>query len=223
MSQALNAVIVEPKQPANACVIWLHGLGADGHDFEDVIPSLHLPATHRIRFIFPHAPAIPVSLNNKMIMPAWFDIFGLGGDSLQDEAGIRKSEGWLKGVLNDLIAEDIPSEKIFLVGFSQGGALALHTALRFEKPLAGVAGLSTYLPLHENLANEQNKANQFISIFLAHGLMDPVVSYWMGQKSLAYLKDAGYDPLWHDYPIAHTVCLPELQSLGRWFKDLLAD
>lgn len=218
----LEAVIVEPKLPAQSSVIWLHGLGANGHDFVDTLPMLNLPSNHTIRFIFPHAPMQPVTINGGIVMPAWYDILALDLEVIPDEAGIKQSEQALRQLITHQIANGISSHKIILMGFSQGGAIALYTALRFPQPLAGVAGLSTYLPLHEKLLKERQTANANLPILLAHGFMDPVVSYWHGQKSSACLKTAGYNVQWHAYPIGHTVCLPELTELGHWLQDLLA-
>lgn len=217
----LDYVCVEPSTQAKACVIWLHGLGADGHDFADIVPVLNLAAEHDIRFVFPHAPSRPVTINANMIMPAWFDIFGLDFHSKIDKEGIIFAEKAVQQLIEKQIQDNIPANRIFLVGFSQGGALALHTALRFEKTLAGVAGLSTYLPLHEDLGHKGAQANKQLPIFLAHGKMDPVVPYWMGEQSQTALQTAGYNPTWHSYPIAHTVSIQECQDLGQWMTDIL--
>lgn len=218
---SLEYVCVEPSNKADACVIWLHGLGADGHDFADITPALNLPSNHGVRFIFPHAPSRPVTLNAQMVMPAWFDIYGLDFDGKVDEEGIASAERAVQKLIESQIQSGIPSNRIFIIGFSQGGALALHTALRYQKPLAGVVGLSTYLPLHEDLADKGSHSNKQLPIFLAHGLADPIVPYWMGQKSLTCLQEAGYQPAWHSYPIAHTVSLPECQDLGQWMARVL--
>lgn len=216
-----KAIVIEPKVKADACVIWLHGLGADGNDFVDAVPLLSLPQNHTIRFIFPHAPKLPVSINAGMIMPAWYDIIALDLEGAQDEKGIRLSEQSIKKMITDVIEEGISPARIFLLGFSQGGALALHTALRYEKLLGGVASLSGYLPLHPFLAKEINVINKQLPIFMAHGFMDPVVSYWMGQKSLACLQGAGFQVDWHSYPIMHTISVPEMHDLGNWILHIL--
>lgn len=217
----LESVTIEPERPATACIIWLHGLGADGHDFVDVIPSLGLPSNHGIRFVFPHAPHLPVTINAGMEMPAWYDIAGIDLEAWQDEKGIRLSEQYIRQLISKAIEEGIPAKNILLVGFSQGGALALHTALRFEQSLGGVAALSTYLPLHSFLEKEHHVANKNLPIFMAHGLMDPVVAYWIGQKSCSVLEEIGFKPSWHAYPMAHQVCLPEMQALGNWMRQIL--
>lgn len=221
-STMLKAIVIEPKEQADACVIWLHGLGADGHDFADVVPSLNLAPNHRMRFIFPHAPHQPVTLNGGMVMPAWYDISAIDLDMWQDDKGIRTAEQNLKALIESVIQSGIPAKRIILIGFSQGGALALHTAVRFEQSLGGVAGLSTYLPLHASLGEERHANNHQIPLFLGHGLMDPIVSYWIGQKSMGYLQAVGFQPEWHVYPMVHTVSLPELNDLGQWMQRILA-
>lgn len=222
MTEALlDAEIIEPKNKADACVIWLHGLGADGHDFVDVVPSLGLPREHQIRFIFPHAPTMPITMNGGMVMPAWYDIGAIDLRAVQDEKGIKKSEGAIKALIEAQIQSGIKSERIILAGFSQGGALALHTALRYPRPLAGVMVLSAYLPLQELLAKEMHAVNSRIPLFMAHGFMDTVVSYWIGQQSCTHLQAAGFEVDWHSYPMAHTVSLSELHDIGVWIKNAL--
>ncbi|MBS0288975.1 MAG: carboxylesterase [Proteobacteria bacterium] len=220
MIHTLKAITVQPKNQVDACVIWLHGLGANGHDFENVIPSLGLPANHNIRFIFPHAPSRPVTLNAGFVMPAWYDIVALDSNAVQDEPGIRQSEKLLVNLIDE-VTKEIASHRILLMGFSQGGALALHTALRFTQPLAGVGVLSGYLPLHDRLLNEYHSSNKAISIFMAHGLGDPIVPYVMGQKSYGWLESAGFKPTMHTYPMDHTVCLEELSDIGKWIQHRL--
>lgn len=217
----LQAVVIEPPQKADACVIWLHGLGADGHDFVDAVPALNLPRQHSIRFVFPHAPSQPVTLNQGMIMPAWYDIQTLNSEGLQDEHGLKKSAQAINRLIMAAMEQGIASSRIFLFGFSQGGALALHTALRFEHPLAGVCALSAYLPLPAQCSVERHAANQQIPIFLAHGVADPVVAFFIGEQSYTFLKKMGYPVQWHTYPMEHSVCLPELAELGRWMQNML--
>lgn len=222
MTEALlDAEIIEPKNTADACVIWLHGLGADGHDFIDVVPSLGLPSGHRIRFIFPHAPTMPITMNGGMVMPAWYDIGAIDLRAAQDEKGIKKSEVAIKALIEAQIQAGIKSERIILAGFSQGGAMALHTALRYPLPLAGVMVLSAYLPLQDLLVKEKHAVNSHIPLFMAHGFMDTVVSYWIGQQSCTHLQAAGFEVDWHSYPMAHTVSLSELHDIGVWIKNAL--
>lgn len=217
----LAAEIIEPPSHASATVIWLHGLGADGYDFVDVVPSLGLPGNHDIRFIFPHAPKMPITMNGGMIMPAWYDIGAIDLRAVQDEQGIRKSEQAILRLIQAEMEKGISSQRILLVGFSQGGALALHTALRFTQPLAGAMVLSAYLPLQDLLQQDMHSANRQLPIFMAHGFMDTVVSYWIGQQSCTALQAAGYQVDWHSYPMAHTVSLTELHDIGAWIKNAL--
>lgn len=217
----LTYIDVQPILPADACVIFLHGLGADGTDFADVIPSLQLPEHHAIRFLFPHAPHIPISINGGMVMPGWYDILGLSLEDKHDEKGIKISEQSLITLMQSVMASGIAADRIILVGFSQGGALALHTALRFSQPLGGVAALSSYLPVDYLLPKEKHVANDAIPIFMAHGSADPVVPMLMGLHARQTLENNGYTVDWHCYPMMHNVCLPELVDLGQWIGHCL--
>ncbi len=216
-----QALIQEPKQKADACVIWLHGLGADGHDFAGVTQELGLGPECRVRFIFPHAPQLPITLNFGYVMPAWYDITAIDMDAPQDEVGIRASQKVLNRLIEDNVNDDIPTNRIILMGFSQGGALAIYSALRYDKPLAGVGVLSGYLPLHGLLQKEKNPINMNIPIFMAHGILDMLVPMKLAELSLMTLQEAGYKPTWHTYPMEHSVCLPELQDIGKWIQELL--
>ena len=221
ISIELDYICNEPSAQADACVIWLHGLGADGHDFADITPALQLPESHKIRFIFPHAPIRPVTLNANMEMPAWFDIFGLDLHAKVDKEGIEQAEKALHRLIDLQVQQSIPYHRIFLIGFSQGGALTLYTALRYPKRLAGVAGLSTFLPLQQELSEALAQQDKTLPIFLAHGVVDPIVPYWLGQQSSIELQKIGYDPAWHSYPIVHSVSQTECIDLGQWIKDIL--
>ena len=196
-----------------ASVIWLHGLGADGHDFEPIVPELGLSAP--IRFVFPHAPERAVTINNGMRMRAWYDIFQFGGGP-EDEAGIRDSQQ----LLGQMISAE-KTEKIFLAGFSQGGAIVLQTALRYPKKLAGVLALSCYLPLAAKLPAEKNQANQDIPVFMAHGTLDPVVPIQKAKMSRDFLEQQGYKVEWHEYPMPHSVCPQEIMDISRFISKLL--
>ena len=217
----LDCVEIEASGEARASVIWMHGLGADGHDFEPVVPWLGLPADFGARFVFPHAPAIPVTLNQGMVMPAWYDINTLDLHQRHDEAGIRASAERLTHLIERENERGIPCERILLAGFSQGGAIALHTALRHPDRLAGVIGLSTYLVLHDKLEAERSEANGAIPVFMAHGTLDPMVAHDRGQASCARLKELGYTVEWHEYPMMHQVCLEEIRDLGTWIAQRL--
>lgn len=217
----LKAIVTEPSSTANASVIWLHGLGANGHDFASAIPSLGLPDDHAIRFIFPHAPEQPVSLNGGRPMPAWYDILGLGFGSGQDALGIRRAEGWIQELIAQEREQGILPDRIFIAGFSQGGALALHTGVRYPDRLGGIIALSTYLPLAETVEAERSAQNLDLPIWMAHGTLDPVVSFAMGQYSHQCLSELGYSIKWQTYPMPHTVCDEELQEIGCWIQERL--
>lgn len=217
----LEYLEVNPKGKPEACVVWLHGLGADGYDFVDVVPSLNLPEGHNIRFIFPHAPQRPITINAGMVMPGWYDILGLTMKDPHDEVGIKASEQLIFLLLQDIFATGIPSDRIILMGFSQGGALSLHSALRFPQRLGGVAALSAYLPLDSLLPQERHPANAALPIFMAHGMADPVVPYLMGLHASQQLEKLGYSVEWHAYPILHTVCMPELADISHWIQRIL--
>jgi len=203
----------------NSSVIWLHGLGADGHDFAPIVQELALPS---VRFILPHAPVMPVTLNNGYAMPAWYDIYGLGLDSRQDEIGIRASEAKIQALVANEIARGIPSTNIVLAGFSQGGAIALHTALRYPQRLAGVLALSTYLPLKSQLEKESSAANQNLPIFMAHGTFDTVITLQVAQLSAEVLNKQGYPLDWHEYAMAHSVSNEEIHDIRHFLSTVLA-
>ena len=205
----------------DASVIWLHGLGADGHDFEALVPELQLPATPGIRFIFPHAPYRPISINNGYVMRGWYDIASLEINRQEDEQGINESTDLLKNLIVTEIARGIPSQRIILAGFSQGGAIVLNTGLKFDLPLAGILALSTYVPLAEKLASELQDANRTTPIFMAHGLQDEIVHYSIGVKSRLLLQN-NHQPLeWHDYPMGHSLCQEEIGHIRDWLINRL--
>jgi phospholipase/carboxylesterase len=203
-----------------ASVIWLHGLGADGHDFEPIVPELRLPASLQVRFIFPHAPVRPVTLNNGMRMRAWYDIIQLGGGA-EDAVGIRASQGLVEELVRGEKKKGIAEERIVLAGFSQGGAIALHTALRYPVRLAGVLALSTYLPLASMLQGEMNAANRQTPIFMAHGEYDDVIPLRRAEQSASVLKEAGYKVEWHTYPMPHSVCADEIAHIAAFLRTTL--
>jgi phospholipase/carboxylesterase len=219
--QKLDYKIIEPKETANACIIWLHGLGASADDFVPLVPQLQLPLGAEIRFIFPQAPVQPVTLNGGYEMPSWYDIYGLDRDSKQDEPGIRNSEQMLMGLINEQIDLGVPSERIVLAGFSQGGAVVLHTALRFAQKLGGVMVLSSYLPIADFLAEEKNPANSQLPIFIAHGEKDTVVPLLSAELTLQYLQAENYEVDMHLYPMGHEVCLAEISDISQWLQTSL--
>lgn len=212
-------VEINPATPAKAAVIWLHGLGADGYDFANMVPELHLPEELAIRFIFPHAPVRPITVNNGYRMRGWYDITGFSISSREDAQGIKESEQAIATLIQQQQALGIPSQKIILAGFSQGGAIALHTGLRYPEPLAGIIGLSTYLPLASTLAHERNPANQPTPLFLAHGTNDSVVPFAWAEMANKQLTAMGYAIDWHTYPIDHTVSLEEIRHISQWLSS----
>jgi len=205
-------------QTFTANILWFHGLGADGHDFEPVVQMLNLP---HIKFILPHAPYRPVTLNNGYEMRAWYDIFGLQPDSPQDEVGINSMQATINSMIEAEIARGIPSHRILLAGFSQGGAIALHTATRFDQPLAGVLALSTYLPLKTQLQEKQHVANQQLPIWMAHGRQDSVITLSTAQSSRQALESAGYNVEWHEYEMPHSVCEEEVNDIRDFLLRVL--
>jgi phospholipase/carboxylesterase len=207
-------------------VIWLHGLGADGHDFEPIVPELRLGDELGLRFVFPHAPLRPVTINGGMTMRAWYDILTLDRGGPQDEAGIRESGRTLEMLTEREHERGIPYEKIVLAGFSQGGAIALHTALRYPQRLAGLMALSTWLPLPDSFQREvidnTEAQSQELPIFMAHGTFDPMLPLALGQHSHETLVDAGYEVEWHEYPMAHAVCAEEIAAIRNWLLSIFA-
>jgi phospholipase/carboxylesterase len=218
-----SAVIIEPDSlPPDSCVIWLHGLGADGHDFEPIVPELNLESVLSTRFVFPHAPMIPVTINQGFVMRAWYDVSDSKIDADQDEKGIRNSEKILVKLIAEQIKDGIASERIFIAGFSQGGAIALHTGLRYPKRLAGIIALSTYLPLAKTLAAEKSEANSGIPIFLAHGSEDPVIPIDLGYTTRGRLEKTGYLTTWVEYEgMAHSVSEKEIFDISDWLEQFL--
>ena len=204
-----------------ASIIWLHGLGADGHDFEPIVPELGLPDDLHVRFIFPHAPSMPVTVNGGYIMPAWFDIRHADIDHEQDKEGIRSSALSVDHLIEREIMHGIPAKKIVLAGFSQGGAMALHVGLRQSEQLAGIIALSCYLPLDDTLESEASKSNKHTPIFMAHGVEDSIVPFELGDQSQRRLTKLGNPVQWHSYPIGHNVCAEEIKAIGRWLSERL--
>ncbi len=201
-------------------IIWLHGLGADGHDFEPVVPELRLPASLPLRFVFPHAPVRPVTINGGMSMRAWYDVYSLDRHGPTDEAGIRASAVLLDALIRREQQRGTDANRIVVAGFSQGGAIALHTALRFPDRLAGLMALSTYLPLADafrtEVLDDPALANRDIPIFMAHGSFDPVLQVTWGRASADALIESGYAVEWHAYPMAHAVCAEEIADIRAW-------
>lgn len=217
----LDCVTVDTGPSPRHCVIWLHGLGADGHDFEPAVPHLGLPTEPAVRFLFPHAPRRPVTVNGGMRMRAWYDITELDIAARPDEAGIRESQALIEALLEESRDAGFAPSDTILAGFSQGGAIALHTGLRHKKRLAGIMGLSCYLPLDEQLSEEASGANRNTPIFMAHGTQDPVVPFGLGERSKDFLGERGYGVEWHHYPVSHGVAPEELRDIGKWLTRVL--
>ena len=221
MPGTLEAIEIQTGEHPTAAVIWLHGLGADGNDFVPIVDELRLPAGLNIRFIFPHAPKIPVTVNNGYIMRAWYDISFDGIDRRPDERGIRASQTAVENLIAKENRRGISTERIVLAGFSQGGAITLQTGLRHTEPLAGLMVLSSYLPLADTVAAERSSANAAIPVFMAHGRQDPVVAIALAQRSVTRLIELGYDVEWHEYPMQHSVCAEEIADIQRWLQRVL--
>ena len=212
---SIDAIQIETGPKPEAAVIWLHGLGADGHDFEPIVPELRLKKA--VRFVFPHAPIRAVTINQGMRMRAWYDILQLGGGP-EDEAGLRASQK----ITEELIAaQSLPANRIVLAGFSQGGAIVLQTALRYPERLAGLMALSTYLPLAAKVSAERSEANRDLPLFMAHGQYDDLIPMQRARQSREYLEKLGYKIEWHDYPMPHSVCAPEIADISAFLSRVI--
>jgi phospholipase/carboxylesterase len=218
---SLESLKICSGQSPNASIIWLHGLGADGYDFAPVIEALQ-PMPH-IRFILPHAPAVPVTINGGYIMPAWYDIYGNDIADRQDEAGIRASQSQIEALIAEEKRRGVAASRILLAGFSQGGAIALHTGLRHAERLAGIMALSTYLPLHEKFPSERSEQNQHMSVFMAHGSFDDIIPLNTAAASKTLLEKLGYAVEWHDYPMPHSLCNEEITDIRDFILRVLPD
>ncbi len=217
---SLDILEAETGQPAVATVIWLHGLGADAHDFEPVVPLLGLGPERPLRFVFPNAPTRPVTINGGMVMRAWYDIFGFDATSREDEAGVRAISEDITALIHAEVERGVAAEQVFLAGFSQGGAMALFSGLRYPFKLGGLLALSCYLPAGDSLAAEMSEENRGTPIFMAHGSQDPVVSPKLGEISREKLLAENCDLRWHSYDMDHTVTPEELMDI-RQFLDAL--
>ena len=211
----MEAVEINTGPNPQAAIIWLHGLGADGHDFEPIVPELRL--TKPVRFVFPHAPVRPVTINQGMRMRAWYDVLQFGGGP-EDEVGVRASQKLLEELIKQ---QPVPAERIVLAGFSQGGAIVLQTALRHRERFAGVLALSTYLPLDATLEAERNRANEDLPIFMAHGQYDDIIPLRRAEQSKQILERLGYKVEWHVYPMPHSVCPEEIEELSGFLRRVL--
>lgn len=222
MSTELSTVEIQPQAEHRYTVIWLHGLGADGHDFEGIVPELHLHAATHTHFIFPNAPVQPVTINGGAKMRAWYDIVLMSLERKPDVAGIGQSATLLTQLIAQEMAKGIASENILLAGFSQGGVIALQTGLTFPHKLAGIIALSTYLPTLAQLSADRTEANQATPVFIGHGILDSVVAVESGKAVYNALKELGYPAVWHDYPfMAHSVCPEEIAHLSAFINGIL--
>ena len=216
-----DAVEIETGRNPQSAVIWLHGLGADGHDFEPIVPELVPRGERALRFVFPHAPLRPVTLNGGFAMRAWYDIIALDRRAAEDESGIRMSQSLINELLRRESARGIPTERIVLAGFSQGGAMALFCGTRYPERLAGIIGLSCYQLLAGRFDAERLPVNQATPIFVAHGVQDPVVAPALGEAAAQQLRAAGYAVEWHAYSMPHAVCPQEVADIAAWLRRVL--
>ncbi|MFO1054663.1 MAG: dienelactone hydrolase family protein [Planctomycetota bacterium] len=223
MTRLLPCVEIDPVGPVRASVIWLHGLGADGHDFEPIVPELGLEPAAGVRFVFPHAPAIPVTLNGGYVMPAWYDIAEVDLRRRHDEAGIRRSAAQVEALIAREVDSGVPASRIVLAGFSQGGAIALFQGLRHRHRLAGVLALSTYLVCEDSLLHERSDANRDVPIFMGHGTYDPMVQLARGEAARDALLALGYPVEFHTYPMPHSVHPVEIADIGAWLRRVLVE
>jgi phospholipase/carboxylesterase len=216
--QTPETVEVITGENPQGSVIWLHGLGADGHDFEPIVPELRLAADLSLRFIFPHAPVQPVTINGGMAMRSWYDIVSFDSEGRADRAGVLASSDLLEGLIAREIERGVAPQKIVVAGFSQGGAVAIHTALQTEHPIAGLMALSTYMALPDDAASAVSRKD--LPIFMAHGSFDPVLRMEWGRSSADRLIEAGYAVDWHEYPMAHAVCPQEIADISNWLSAI---
>jgi phospholipase/carboxylesterase len=222
MSESLlPAVEIDPEGAADASIIWLHGLGADGHDFEPIVPELRLPRERRVRFVFPNAPMRSVTINGGMVMRAWYDIKSLDLERHVDEEDLETSRRQLDEWVRHEMRAGILSSRIIVAGFSQGGAIALYSGLQFEERLAGILALSCYHPLPAFVRDRSSEANRDVPIFMAHGTHDPVVPVALAERTAEVLRENGYHPEWHTYPMPHSVSAEEILDIGRFLAGAL--
>ncbi|MGS2719361.1 alpha/beta hydrolase [Paraglaciecola aestuariivivens] len=216
--EALPFVEINPKTPAKAVVIWLHGLGDSGNGFAPIVPELKLPEELAVRFVFPHAPIRPVTINNGMSMRAWYDITSLDFDNRADSQGVHESSQLVADLIQSEMDKGIPANKIVLAGFSQGGVIALHLGTRFEHSLAGIMSLSSYMSESQTLSEQAHIANKNTPILVAHGTHDDVVPVFLGNAAFKVLESNGYPVTWHEYPMQHNVCAEQIADISNWLQ-----
>jgi phospholipase/carboxylesterase len=217
----LETIEIETAAPPRASIIWLHGLGADGHDFVPIVPELRLPPALAVRFVFPHAPMRPVTINQGWVMRAWYDVRDDRGERREDADGVRASAKQIEELIAREKKRGVPAGSIVLAGFSQGGAMALFTGLRHAERLAGVMALSCFLPLADTVAEEASPANRDVPLFMAHGASDPMIPLARGRRARDIVVDLGYRVEWHEYPMPHSVCAEEVEDISAWLTGVL--
>jgi len=217
----LDSIIIETQPDPDAAIIWLHGLGADGNDFVPIVDQLQLPSHFAVRFIFPHAPVRPITINQGYHMPGWYDISSLSIVEKEDAAGIKESSAILDELVQEQEANGISSDRIIVAGFSQGGAIALYSGCRYPKPLGGIMALSTYLALPETLEEEISDYASEIPVFMAHGRQDDVIAYEYGKQGLEQLESNNIEVQWNEYDMGHAVCIEEIQHIRQWLMQQL--
>ncbi|MDD1637319.1 MAG: carboxylesterase [Methylococcaceae bacterium] len=222
MQSELSTIEIQPQSAHKYSVIWLHGLGADGHDFEGMASELHLNAESNIHFIFPNAPIQPITVNGGMHMRAWYDILEMSLERKVDMAGIYQSAKLVEQLIEQEMDKGVPSEHILLAGFSQGGVIALHAGLSYPHKLAGIIGLSTYLPTLEQLKTERSAANNAVPIFMGHGILDSVVAIESAKAAFHALNDLEYKVEWHDYLMEHSVCIEETGHISSFINGIFS-
>ena len=220
MTALLETLEIETAPSPRAAVIWMHGLGADGHDFAGIEREVTPPGA-AVRYVYPHAPMMPVTINNGYVMRAWYDVFGVAGERREDEAGVRASQERIERLIAREKARGIPARAIVLAGFSQGGAMALHTGLRHPERLAGVMALSCFLPVARAVATEASTANRDVSLFMAHGIADDLIPVARARAARDTLLGLGYEVEWHEYPMAHSLCPQEIEDIAAWLQRTL--
>jgi phospholipase/carboxylesterase len=221
MITPLETVEIETAPAPEAAVIWLHGLGADGHDFEPIVPELRLPPSPGVRFVFPHAPMRPVTINAGWVMRAWYDVREEAGVRQEDGPGVRASQREIDALIAREVARGVAPRRIALAGFSQGGAMALQAGLRHPERLAGIMALSCALPLADTVATEASPANRDVPIFMAHGTQDPLIPLARGARARDLLHQLGYRVEWREYPMPHAVCPEEIRDISAWLRTVI--